>query len=176
LVSSSEDDYSLSPNSKDSSKEKTMADSRFVYVTYIRTTAAKLWQALIDPEFTRRYWCETTQESHWKPGASWRIMIPDGRVADSGEILEIEPERKMVLTWRNEFKPELRAEGYSRLTYELEQQDDSVKLTIVHEMDKPNSTLIEKVSGGWPHILASLKSLLETGESLEGTRRWPKGM
>ena len=57
-----------------------MAESRFVYVTYIRTTPEKLWQALIDPEFTRQYWCETVQECEWKPGSSWRIMIPDGRV------------------------------------------------------------------------------------------------
>src|SRR6516225_7415251 len=152
-----------------------MADSRFVYVTYIRTTPEKLWRALIDPEFTRRYWCETHQESDWEPGAAWRIMTPDGRVADSGEILEIEPNRRLVLTWRNEFKPELHAEGYSRLTYELEQQGESVKLTIIHEMDKPGSKLIDAVSTGWPHILASLKSLLETGDPLEETRRWPKG-
>ncbi len=153
-----------------------MAESRFVYVTYIRTTPEKLWQALIDPEFTRRYWCETRQESEWKPGASWRSMIPDGRVGDSGEILEIEPERRLVLSWRNEFKPELRAEGYSCLTYELEKQGESVKLTIIHEIDIPNSKLIEAVSGGWPLILASLKSFLETGEPLEETRRWPEGM
>jgi len=151
-----------------------MADSRFVYVTYIRTTPEKLWRALIDPEFTRRYWCETHQESEWKPGASWRIMIPDGRVADSGEVLEIEPNRRMVLKWRNEFRPELHAEGYSRVTYELEKQGESVKLTVIHEMDKPESKLIEAVSGGWPAILASLKSLLETGESLEETRHWPE--
>jgi uncharacterized protein YndB with AHSA1/START domain/DNA-binding transcriptional ArsR family regulator len=123
-------------------KEKPMADSRFVYVTYIRTTPEKLWQALLDPEFTRRYWCETWQECEWKPGASWRIMIPDGRVADSGEVLEIEPRRRLVLKWRNEFKPELHAEGYSRLTYELEKQGESVKLTILHEIDKPDSKLI----------------------------------
>ena len=152
-----------------------MASSRFVYVTYIRTTLEKLWKALIAPEFTRRYWCETVQESEWKPGASWRIMIPDGRVADSGQILEIEPHRKLVLTWRNEFKPELRAEGHSRLTYELEKHAESVKLTIIHEIDKPDSKLIQAVSGGWPMILASLKSLLETGESLEATRGWPEG-
>jgi uncharacterized protein YndB with AHSA1/START domain len=151
-----------------------MADSRFVYVTYIRTTPEKLWQALIAPEFTRRYWCETWQESEWKPGASWRSMIPDGRVADSGEILEIEPQRRLVLTWRNEFVPELREEGYSRLTYELEKQGESVKLTVIHEIDKPESKFIETVSGGWPLILASLKSLLETGEPLEETRHWPK--
>jgi uncharacterized protein YndB with AHSA1/START domain len=152
-----------------------MAESRFVYVTYIRTTPEKLWRALLDPEFTRQYWCETTHECEWKPGASWRIMMPDGRVADSGKVLEIEPERRLVLSWRNEFKPELQAEGYSRMTYELEKVGDSVKLTVLHEMDKPGSKLINAVSNGWPHILASLKSLLETGESLEGTRHWPKG-
>ena len=152
-----------------------MGNSRFVYVTYIRTTPAKLWKALLDPEFTRRYWCEIVHESEWKPGASWRMMIPDGRVTDSGEVLEIEPERKLVLKWGNQFKPELRAEGYSRMTCELEQQGDTVKLTILHEIDKPDSKLIEAVSGGWPMILASLKSLLETGEPLEQTRHWPKG-
>src|SRR5262249_39088964 len=156
-------------------KEKPMADSRFVYVTYIRTTPEKLWQALIDPEFTRRYWCETVQESQWKPGSSWRIMIPDGRVADSGQIGESEANRKLGLTWRNEFKPELHAEGYSRLTYKLEKVGESVKLTIIHEMDRPESKFIEAVSNGWPHVLASLKSLLETGEPLEETRHWPKG-
>jgi uncharacterized protein YndB with AHSA1/START domain len=152
-----------------------MAESRFVYVTYIRTTPEKLWQALIDPEFTRRYWCATRQESEWKPGASWRIMIPNGRVADSGEVVEIEPYRRLVLKWRNEFRPELRAEGYSRLTYELEPMGEAVKLTVIHEMDKPDSKFIQAVSGGWPAILASLKSLLETGESLEATRGWPEG-
>jgi uncharacterized protein YndB with AHSA1/START domain len=153
-----------------------MADSRFVYVTYIRTTTEKLWRALIEPEFTRQFWCDTRQECEWKPGASWRLMIPDGRVGDSGEVLEIEPGRRLVLKWRNEFKPELRAEGDSRMTYELEQQGDSVKLTLIHEMDKPDSKLIEGVSTGWPAILSSLKSLLETGEALEMTRRWPKGV
>jgi uncharacterized protein YndB with AHSA1/START domain len=153
-----------------------MASSRFVYVTYIRTTPEKLWRALIDPEFTRRYWCETRQESDWKPGASWRVMTPDGRVGDSGEIVEIDPPRRLVLTWRNELFPEVRAEGYSRLTYELESHGESVKLTLIHEMDKPDSKLIESTSGGWPVILSSLKSLLETGESLEATRHWPKGI
>jgi uncharacterized protein YndB with AHSA1/START domain len=153
-----------------------MAESRFVYVTYIRTTPEKLWQALIDPEFTRQYWCDTTQDCDWKPGASWRIMIPDGRVADSGEIIEVDPPRKLIHTWRNEFRPELRAEGHSRITYELEPVGESVKLTITHEMDRPDSELIKAVSGGWPHILASLKSLLETGESLAETRNWPTGV
>ena len=153
-----------------------MAESRFVYVTYIRTTPEKLWQALTDPEFTAKYWCGTRHESDWKPGSSWRIMIPDGRVADAGEILEFEPFKKLVLTWRNEFVPALKAEGFSQLTYELEPVGQSVKLTVIHEMDAPKSVLIEKVSGGWPHILASLKSFLETGEPLKETRNWPKGV
>jgi uncharacterized protein YndB with AHSA1/START domain len=153
-----------------------MAESRFVYVIYIRTTPKKLWQALIDPEFTRRFWCETRQESEWKPGASWRIMAPDGRVADTGEVLEIDPPRRLVLSWRNELFPAVREEGHSRMTYTLEPQGDMVKLTLVHEMDRPDSKLIESVSGGWPALLSSLKSLLETGEELEATRRWPEGI
>jgi uncharacterized protein YndB with AHSA1/START domain len=153
-----------------------MDNSRFVYVTYIRTTPEKLWRALIDPEFTRQYWAETWQESEWTPGASWRILLPDGRVADTGEVLEIEPQRRFVITWRSEFLPELHEEGYSRMTCELEPMGESVKLTIVHEMDRPESKLIQSVSQGWPHILASLKSLLETGESLVETRKWPEGV
>ena len=150
--------------------------SSFVYVTYIRTTPEKLWDALTKPEFTKQYWCETWQESDWKPGSSWKIMTPDGRVADNGEIIEIEPQRRLVVTWRHELKPEMREEGFSRLTYELEQVGTSVKLTVIHEIDLPDSKLIKAVSGGWPMILSSLKSLLETGESLEESRHWPKGM
>jgi uncharacterized protein YndB with AHSA1/START domain len=153
-----------------------MAKSQFVYVTYIRTTPEKLWQALTTPEFSRQFFFGTTQESGWKKGASWRLMIPDGRVADSGEVLEIEPPRRLVLKWRNELMPELRAEGYSRMTYEIVKHGASVKLTVFHEMDKPGSKFIESVSEGWPPILSSLKSLLETGESLEETRKWPEGM
>ena len=153
-----------------------MANSRFVYVTYIRTTPEKLWQALTDPEFTRRFWCETWQESEWKRGASWRMMIPDGRVLNSGEILEIEPPRKLVLRWGTEFLPELKTEPATRVTYELEKQGDAVKLTLIHESEQPDSKHIEIVSNGWPIVLASLKSLLETEEPLEATRRWPKEM
>lgn len=150
-----------------------MQTDQFVYVTYIRTTPEKLWKALIEPEFTRQFWCNTTQESEWKPGATWKILMPDGAVADSGEVVEIDPHRRLVLKWRNEFRPELKAEGYSRLTYQLEPEGKSVKLTVIHEMEKEGSKFIEAVSSGWPHILASLKSLLETGESLEETREWP---
>jgi uncharacterized protein YndB with AHSA1/START domain len=145
---------------------------KFVYVTYIRTTPGKLWDALTKPEFTRAYWCETWQESTWDAGSPWRIMIPDGRVADSGEVLEIDRPRRLVLSWRNEFT-EMKTEGYSRATFDLESVGESVKLTVTHEMDRDGSKFIAAVSKGWPHILASLKSLLETGTALAETARWP---
>jgi uncharacterized protein YndB with AHSA1/START domain len=153
-----------------------MSESRFVYVTYIRTTAEKLWRALLEPEFTRQYWMATTHESEWKPGAPWRIRFADGRVADSGEIIEIDPSRRLALKWRHEIIPALTAEGFSRMSYELEEQGESVKLTLTHTMDVSESKFIKAVSTGWPMILSSLKSLLETGESLELTRNSPKGM
>jgi uncharacterized protein YndB with AHSA1/START domain len=152
-----------------------MASSRFVYVTYVRTTPEKLWRALTDPAFTRQCWAGTWQECDWKVGSAWKIVIPDGRVADAGRVLEIDPPRKLVLAWRNEFMPELKAEGESRMTYELESVGSSVKLTVTHEIDKEGSKFIGAVSNGWPHILSSIKSLLETGESLAETREWPKG-
>jgi uncharacterized protein YndB with AHSA1/START domain len=152
-----------------------MGESRFVYVTYIRTTREKLWEALLRPEFTRKYWFEVVLESEWKKGSPWRMLSPKGKVADSGEVAEIDPPRKLVLTWRNEFIAEMKAEGYSRCTFELEPQGKSVKLTVVHEMEREGSKLIGSVGSGWPPILASLKSLLETGEALEETGKWPEG-
>jgi uncharacterized protein YndB with AHSA1/START domain len=153
--------------------------AEFVYVIYIRTTAEKLWRALIEPEFTKQYWAQCWQESDWEKGAAWRIMKPDGAVADSGEVLEVEPMKRLVRSWRNEFRPELTVEGHSRLTYQLEQQGDMVKLMLTHEMPhipSGQSKLIDAVSSGWPAILSSLKSLLETGDALEATKRWPKEM
>ncbi len=119
---------------------------RFVYVTYIRTTPGKLWDALTKPEFTKRYWYGTWHDCSWQAGAAWRLMIPDGRIGDAGEILEIDPPRKLVLTWRSEFLPELREEGFSRATFTLEPLGDAVKLTVVHEIDKPHSKFIEAVA------------------------------
>lgn len=152
-----------------------MSQSKFVYVTYIRTTPEKLWAALIEPEFTKQYWAGTHQESEWKVGSDWKIMIPDGRVGDSGKVLEFDPPRRLAVTWRNEFMPELKAEGHSTCTYELEPAGSAIKLTVTHEMAAPNSKMINSVSQGWPHLLASLKSLLETGESLVESRTWPEG-
>lgn len=152
-----------------------MAESRFVYVTYIRTTPEKLWQALIEPEFTRKYWGQTWQESEWKVGSPWKNLMPDGVVADVGEVLEIEPGRRLVLSWSNEIRPDLKEDGPSRLTYEIQAHGDAAKLTLIHESETPLSRLIQAVALGWPAVLSSLKTLLETGEALEMTRGWKQG-
>jgi len=138
--------------------------SAFVYVTYIRTTPEKLWRALTDSEFTRQYWSGVNLECDWKKGAPWKMVYPDGTITDTGEILEIAPPRRMVIRWQNEWKPELKAEGSSRCTFELEPAGRAVKLTITHEMERPGSKFITAASGGWPQVLSNLKSLLETGD------------
>ena len=140
------------------------AGSTFVYVTFIRTTPERLWSALTCSELMRQYWFGMQQESSWQVGSPWKLIFPDGRVADTGEIVEADPPRRLVLKWRNEFRPELKAEGHARCTYELEPVGDAVKLTITHSIDRPASKFIEAVSGGWPRILSNLKSLLETGQ------------
>lgn len=152
-----------------------MTGSTFVYVTYIRTTAEILWDALTQPEFTRRYWAETWQESAWKSGADWRLMIPDGRVGDVGTVIEVDRPRKLVIEWSIEFQPDLKAEGPTRVTYELEPAGTAVKLTLTQETPIARSKIIDAMSQGWPHLFASLKSLLETGEPLIESTRWPEG-
>jgi len=147
-----------------------MSNSRFVYVTYIRTTPQKLWEALTTPAFMKQYWFGVTAETDWQPGSPWKLMLPDGRVADTGEILEAEPAKRLVIKWRNEFRPELKAEGYTRCTMEIEQDGDIAKLSIVHEIDMADSKTIAAVSGGWPRILSNLKTLLETGAVLQQSK------
>ncbi|HQT78618.1 MAG: ATPase [Rhodospirillales bacterium 20-64-7] len=144
-----------------------MNHDRFVYVTYIRATAEAVWTALTDPDFTRRYWFGSWQDCAWTAGSSWKLILPDGRVADAGEVLEVDPPRRLVLKWRHEYKPELHAEGFSRATFEIEPADGVVKLTVLHEIDVPDSKLIVAVSNGWPVVLSGLKTLLETGEALQ---------
>ena len=143
-----------------------MSKSKFVYATYIRTTPEKLWEALLSPEFTKVYWFGVTLDCAWTKGAPWKMLYPDGRVTDSGEIIDIVPQKRIVIRWRNEFRPELKAEGFSRCTMEIEAMKGLVKLTILHEIERPESKLIDAVSGGWPKILSNLKSLLETGSAL----------
>jgi uncharacterized protein YndB with AHSA1/START domain len=140
------------------------AGKTFIYVTFIRTTPERLWSALTTPDVMKQYWFGMHQETDWKAGSPWRLVHADGRVLDTGEVLEADPPRRLVLKWRNEFRPELKAEGYARCTMELEPVSEAVKLTITHAIDHAESKFIEAVSGGWPRILSNLKSLLETGE------------
>jgi len=144
-----------------------MAKSTFFYVTYIRTTQEKLWSALTeDAEFMKQYWFGVHCESEWKAGSSWKMVHPDGRISDSGAIIEAEPPRRLVIRWQNQNKPELKAEGESRCTIELEPSGPAVKLTITHTIEREPSKFIEAVSGGWPKIVSNLKSLLETGSTV----------
>lgn len=137
--------------------------SSFVYVTYIRTTPERLWSALTSPEFAQQYWLGARPEAEWKVGGSWKLVFPDGRLADSGEITEFEPSKRLAIRWRNEWSPELKAEGWSLCIMELEPSGEAVKLTVTHSIEREGSKFIGAVSGGWPKILSNLKSLLETG-------------
>lgn len=154
--------------------EPLMANDRFVYVTYIRSTPQKVWDALTKPELTRLFWFGTHQESAWTAGADWKMKLADGRIADAGKVLEVEPPKRLKLEWRHQLDAALQAEGASRCLIEIEPDGDGVRLAVTHEIDVDNSKLIVAVSGGWPKILSSLKSYLETGQALAGADRPPE--
>lgn len=148
-----------------------MDKPQFVYVTYIRSTPEKVWAALTDPRSVRTFWFGMNVACDFKPGSPWSLSFEDGRVADTGEIIEAEPPRRLVIRWRNEFRPELKAEGFSRCTMSIETAEyypgmggTAVKLTIQHEIEGTGGKFIEAVSGGWPKVISNLKSYLETGE------------
>ncbi|MDB5438959.1 MAG: regulatory protein [Caulobacteraceae bacterium] len=137
--------------------------SQFVYVTYIRAEQAAVWRALTSPEFTRQYWFGMTIDGDWKLGGPWKLLFEDGRIADQGEVLEIDEPNRLVISWRNQFKPEYEVEGFTRCAFDLEKDGEAVKLTVTHEIDLADSKVIHAVSGGWPKVLSNLKSLLEIG-------------
>ena len=141
-----------------------MTKPEFIYTTYIKTTPQKLWDALTNREFMKQYWFGTYCESEWKTGSSWKMVHADGQITDAGEIIESTPPKRLVIKWRHEWKPELKAEGYSRCIFEIEPVENVVKLTVTHGMDREATKFIEAVSVGWPKILSNLKSLLETGQ------------
>jgi uncharacterized protein YndB with AHSA1/START domain len=148
---------------------------RFVYVTFIRTSQEKRWDALTQSEFTRQYWFGSSLDSTWEPNASWQLKMPDNGLTDSGMVVEIDKPNRLVLTWKHERFPDMKDDDETaRATFELEPQGEVVKLTVTHESNKKDSKLIKGVSGGWPIILASLKSLLETGKAIERTKTFPK--
>jgi uncharacterized protein YndB with AHSA1/START domain len=140
-----------------------MAKSTYVYVSYIRTTPEKLWRALTDGEFMKQYWFGMRGESEWTPGSSWKLVASDGQVWDAGEIVESKPPQRLVIRWQHQNKPELKAEGASLCTMELEPSAGAVKLSITHTIEREPSKFMEAVSGGWPKVISNLKSLLETG-------------
>jgi uncharacterized protein YndB with AHSA1/START domain len=140
------------------------AESSFVYVSFIRTTPEKLWSALTDAKQMKEYWFGMHIDTEWRTGAEWQMIFPDGRVADKGEILELERPKRIRLKWRNEFRPELKAEGFAICTIEIEPYGDAVRLSISHTIERADSKFIQAVSGGWPKVLSNLKSLLETGQ------------
>ena len=116
-----------------------------------------------DVEFMKQHWFGVHCESQWASGSSWKMVHPDGRILDAGEIVAAEPPRRLVIRWQHQDKPELKAEGESLCTMELEPSGPAVKLSITHTIEREPSKLIEAVSGGWPKIISNLKSLLETG-------------
>ena len=141
-------------------------ESSFVYVTFIRTTPEKLWAALTDVNQMKEYWFGMHFKTDWKTGAEWKMVFPDGSVADTGEILELDRPKRIRLKWRNEFRPELRAEGFATCTIEIEPYGEAVRLSIAHTIELAPSKFIQAVSGGWPKVLSNLKSFLETGRIL----------
>ncbi|RSN21821.1 ArsR family transcriptional regulator [Amycolatopsis sp. WAC 04169] len=160
-------------------EQEPMSTDEFVYTSYIRTTPERLWQALTDPVFTKQYWgCEFT--SDWKAGSTMAWEQLGVKLEDPEQVvIESDPYRRLSYTWHT-FTPEfaksvgldddvsakLQAESRSKVTFDLEPVGDTVKLTVVHDGFDRGSTALEMVKGGWPSILSSLKSLLETGEPL----------
>jgi uncharacterized protein YndB with AHSA1/START domain/DNA-binding transcriptional ArsR family regulator len=168
-------------------EETPMENPDFVYTTYIRTTPERLWQALTEPSFTRRWW-QTTFETDWLVGSPMTWDNNGIVVADPEQIvLESDPYRRLVYTWHT-FTPEfsermddellakLSGERRSRVAFDIEPVGDMAKLTVVHDDFEPGSTAATMVRNGWPIYLSSLKTLLETGEPLASTRpvREPK--
>jgi uncharacterized protein YndB with AHSA1/START domain len=141
-----------------------MNEPKFVYVTYIATTPEQLWRALTDGAFTRQYWFGTTIESDWTVG-SRVVFRSDGDIHDAGEVLEYEPYRRLAYTWHVEFHEVFSREKPSRVTFELEAMGAEVKLTVTHDEFEPGSKVRDAVSNGWPLVLSSLKSFLETGRA-----------
>jgi uncharacterized protein YndB with AHSA1/START domain len=140
-----------------------MTRSTFVYVTYIRTTREKLWLALTDVQFMKQYWFGVRCECQWTAGSAWKMVYPDGRNTDEGDIVEAEPARRLVIRWRHQARPELRAEGESHCTMELGSSGAAVRLSVTHSIERENSKFIAAVSTAWPMVISNLKSLLETG-------------
>ena len=143
-----------------------MSKPEFVYVTYIETTAEKLWQALIDGDFTERYWFGAHLKSDWKVGSSFEMLRGDGTVSDAGKVVECDPPRRLAYTFVN-LSDKYKNDFPALATFVLEPYGKLVKLTLTHQGFREGSQFFSGISKGWPAILSSLKSILETGKPLE---------
>jgi uncharacterized protein YndB with AHSA1/START domain len=143
-----------------------MSKQTFVYVTYIATTPDKVWQALIDGELTRQYW-KHENVSDFKPGSRWEHVADDAQrtVKLVGKVLESVPNQRLVLTWGDVADGEESSKN-SRVTLQIESVDNMVRLTVTHEELETGSEMLRKISNGWPRVLSSMKSFLETGKPL----------
>jgi uncharacterized protein YndB with AHSA1/START domain len=142
-----------------------MPKPEFIYVSYIETTPEQLWEALTSSEFSRRYWWDTSVVSDWKVGSPFSLVL-NGQTTDVGEILEADRPRRLSYTFHHILSEAARKERPSRVTFVLEQYGKLVKLTLTHQDFAEDSVIIDGVSKGWPAIMSSLKSMLETGEPL----------
>jgi uncharacterized protein YndB with AHSA1/START domain len=138
-----------------------------VYTIYIASTPEQVWEALTSAEFSRKYFSGFAIEADLKVGGAFIARAPDGSVHISGEVIECDPPRKLTITWNVNWPALVEKLGVTLVTYEIEQSGDAVKLTLIQAHDRPISEDI--LSGGrqgWPAILSSLKSVLETGNAL----------
>lgn len=145
------------------SPEKT----RFVYVTYIRSTPDKVFEAITRPEVARRYWGHENV-SDWQPGSAWQhVRANEQRTVNVvGKVVEVAPPTRLVITWASPSQAEDPA-AYSRVSFDVEPYDGMVRLTVTHDELEAGSGMDKGIRHGWPIVLASLKSLLETGQGID---------
>ena len=143
-----------------------MDKQKFVYVTYIASSPDKVWNALIDPQTTGKYW-QHENVSDWKPGSKWahRRSGKDKTVDLVGKVIESSPPRHLVITWAFP-DDETREDKHTRVTFDIEPVREVSCLTVTHDRLEPGSEMLEGITEGWPKVLSSLKSLLETGRPL----------
>jgi len=148
-----------------------------VYVIYIASTIERVWQALTDPALSQKYFHGSLLEIEPKAGGDFVIRFPDGRVNVRGKVVEWSPPRRLSTTWTVEWLPELRELPPCLVSYDIEQSGESVKLTLTesYSWDVPEA-LLSGGRSGWPAILSSLKSMLETGNPLVVKLELPKEM
>ncbi len=144
-----------------------MSEDKFVYVTYIASTPEKIWAALLDSELTRQYWRhENVSDGNWQKGSQWQHLAADEKrtLKLVGEVLEVEPYKRLVLSW---ISPERLPDPtkHTRVEITLEPAGDMVRLTVIHDQLYPE--MYQGISKGWPWVLSSLKSFIETGRPLD---------